>query len=71
MSDERINNYVNSFFKLGSECNFPGCEHLREQYTMELYENRLKGGCHACYRMGLAKKYKQMIINRIKKESVQ
>ena len=64
MSDDRVNNYVNSFFNLNSECNFPGGEDLRRQYTMEIYNSQSKGGCQACRRMGIARKFKQIIINR-------
>ena len=64
MSDN-IDAYVNSFFKFGSECNFPGCDDLRKQYRIELATGLSGSGCHACYRMGLARRYKALITNRV------
>tara|TARA_B100002019_G_C20917963_1_gene426121 strand:- start:164 stop:370 length:207 start_codon:yes stop_codon:yes gene_type:complete len=57
--------YVNNFFKFGEPCNFPGCDDLRKQYLLEMEAGKSKTGCHACYRMGLARKFKTIIVNRL------
>jgi hypothetical protein len=67
MSDRLTKRYTSEFFNLGSPCGFPGCEDLRKKYIAELRDTlRPTGGCAACKRMSLVKKYKQLITNRIK-----
>jgi hypothetical protein len=59
------NEYINAFFNLAAKCNFPGCDELRTRYLKEL---RLHvKGCASCRRMGLVKKYKAIISNRLQR----
>ena len=69
MKEERIKKYFNNFIKLGTDCEFPGCEELRRMYLEEM--RNFKGGCGACHRMGLAKKYKQIITNRLNRSVIE
>lgn len=57
--------YIDTFFKLSTPCNFPGCAELRDTYIKELRSSSVGGGCASCKRMALMSKYKRIIENRI------